>query len=321
MTILVVGDANADINAAIERFPAEGDDSLVTALAWSSGGSAANVAAALGRLGLPVRLLARVGSDPAATVALRAARAAGADLSAIQIDPLRATGLCYAAVSPDGNRTFFSFRGANAAMAQPPAGLLAGLGWLHISAYALIEGTQRASCLALIDMARARALPISLDLCMPALRAGRSEIVALLPQLAVLFGNELELAELCPGLSQDGAAGQLLRHGVPLAVIKLGPRGCLVAEPAGLQHVPAFTVAALDTSGCGDAFVAGFLLARLSGAPLAQCATLANALGALTATRPGAADALPTRDELRALLLARPGATAAAALLSDHPAN
>jgi ribokinase len=85
--------------------------------------------------------------------------------------------------------------------------------------------------------------------------------------------------------------------------------------------VPAFTVAALDTSGCGDAFVAGFLLARLSGAPLAQCATLANALGALTATRPGAADALPTRDELRALLLARPGATAAAALLSDHPAN
>src|SRR4029078_3504779 len=77
------------------------------------GGGAANVGAALALLGAPVRLLARVGRDPAAEIALRVARAAGADLRAVQVDTALATGLCFAAVSPGGERTFFSYRGAN----------------------------------------------------------------------------------------------------------------------------------------------------------------------------------------------------------------
>ena len=94
MTILVLGDANADLSAALVRFPAEGDDSQITALGWGSGGGATNVAAALALLGEQARLLARVGRDPAAEIALRVARAAGADLAAVQIDAALATGLC-----------------------------------------------------------------------------------------------------------------------------------------------------------------------------------------------------------------------------------
>src|SRR5262245_19678257 len=115
MTILVVGDANADLSATVDRFPHEGDDAVVAALSWGSGGSAANVAAALALLGAAARLLTRVGRDPAAEVALRVARDAGVDLGAVQRDPTLATGLCFAAISPRGERTFFSFRGANMA--------------------------------------------------------------------------------------------------------------------------------------------------------------------------------------------------------------
>ena len=86
MTVLIVGDANADLSAALSRFPHEGDDALIGALGWGSGGSAANVAAALALLGTRARLLARVGCDPAAEVALRAARDAGVDLAAVQRD-------------------------------------------------------------------------------------------------------------------------------------------------------------------------------------------------------------------------------------------
>ncbi len=302
MTILVVGDANTDLSAALVRFPAEGDDTQISALEWGSGGSAANVAAALGRLGAPACLFARVGTDPAATVALRAARDAGVDLGAIQTDPTIATGLCYAAVSPGGDRTFFSFRGANVALAPAPAALLGQARWLHVAAHALLEGQQRATTRALIDAALARDLPVSLDLCLPTLRAWRAEVEALLPNLALLFANELELAELCPGLAPDAAADRLVRGGLPLAAIKLGARGCLLAAPGTHQRVPAFDVAALDTNGCGDAFVAGFLHAHLRGASLDRCATLANALGALTATRYGAAEALPERGALLAFL-------------------
>jgi len=315
MTILVVGDANADLSAALIRFPTEGDDTQITALEWGSGGAAANVAAALGRLGTPARLLARVGSDPAAEIALRVARAAGADLSMIQIDETLATGLCFAAVSPGGDRTFFSFRGANMALEPIGADQFAGIGWLHISAHALLEARQRATTQALIEDAAARNIPISLDLCLPTLRAWRTEILALLPRLRILFANEIELAELCPGVEQEVAADQLIVSGLALTAIKLGPRGALIVGPGLLGRMPAFGVAAVDTNGCGDAFVAGFLAAHLRGAGLKQCCTLGNAIGALTATRYGAAEALPTRHEMHTFLRQQPGCGEVAGLL------
>ncbi|MBK9715910.1 MAG: SUMF1/EgtB/PvdO family nonheme iron enzyme [Kouleothrix sp.] len=321
MTILVVGDANADLSAALARFPTEGDDAAIASLGWGSGGSAANVAAALALLGERASLLARVGRDPAADVALRVARAAGADLSALQIDHALASGLCFAAVSPGGERTFFSYRGANVALEPPeqPA-LLDGARWLHVAGHALLEGRQRATTLALIEAAAARDLPISLDLCLPTLRAWRAETQALLPRLRILFANELELAELCPGRAQGDAAADLLGHGVGLAAIKLGPHGCLIAGPGLAYRAPAFAVEALDTNGCGDAFVAGFLYAHLRGEPPEVCAALGNALGGLAATRYGAAEALPDRARLRDFLAEREQPRLAALLGEAPPA-
>jgi sugar/nucleoside kinase (ribokinase family) len=331
MTILVLGDANADLSASLTRFPAEGDDSQIAALGWGSGGGAANVGAALALLGAPARLLARVGSDPAAEIALRVARAAGADLAAVQIDAALATGLCFAAVSPGGERTFFSYRGANVSFEFGPeqAGQLDGARWLHISGYALLEGHQRAATLALIDAAGARDIPISLDVCLPQLRAWRDQTLALLPRLSILFTNEPELAVLTakrtkreyvtelPDNIDDLAIAPLLQQGVGTVAVKLGPRGCLIASADTQHYAPAFAVAAIDTNGCGDAFVAGYLFAHLRGVAVEHCATLANAIGALKATRLGAAEALPTRATLRRFLEEHQRSTTTARLLEE----
>ncbi|GAB4210156.1 MAG: carbohydrate kinase family protein [Roseiflexaceae bacterium] len=283
-------------------FPREGDDVLVDELGWSSGGAGANVAAALALLGAPARLLARVGHDPAAALALAAAGAAGADLGAVQRDPNLATGVCFAAISPSGERTFFSFRGANAALDLPEPAALEGARWLHLCGHALIEGRQRTTALALLDQAQRRGLPVSLDLCLPLLRAHRSTLADLLPKLRLLFANQDELAALCPGLPQEQALDELLAHGPAIVVLKLGPTGSVLAEGRSRLRTPGFAVAAIDTNGCGDAFAAGFLAALLRGAPLDECATVANAVGALTATKHGAADALPSAAQVRALL-------------------
>jgi ribokinase len=321
MTILVVGDANADLSAALSRFPHEGDDAPVGALGWSSGGSAANVAAALALLGVRARLLACVGRDPAAEVALRVARDAGADLSAVQCDATLATGLCFAAISPGGERTFFSFRGANTALTLGPGdeALLNEAEWLHISGHALLDGPQRDA----VEWLRGAAadhderIPVSLDLCLPLLRAPRTQVLELLPRVDVLFANELELAALFPSLTQAAALAELERSSVAVAAIKLGPRGCVVVG-GGQQHaVSAFSVEAIDTNGCGDAFVAGFLHAHLRGASPASCAALANAMGALAATRPGAAEALPDRMRLRAFLVQHSAPGALSQLLDE----
>jgi sugar/nucleoside kinase (ribokinase family) len=321
MTTLIVGDANADLSAALSRFPSEGDDAPIAGLGWGSGGSAANTAAALALLGEPARLLARVGHDPAAEIALGAARAAGADLAAIQRDGGLATGLCFAAVSPGGERTFFSYRGANVALEQPPAEVWAGVRWLHVAGHALLEGSQRETTLALLAAAADRDIPASLDLCLPSLRAWPAATLEILPGLKILFANEKELGLLLPSLPEpltaEGALAQadrLARLGAPVVVAKLGPRGCVVAAGQQCCAAPAFAVDAVDTNGCGDAFVAGFLFAYLRGQSLDRCAMLGNALGGLASTRAGAAEALPARDTLRAFLAER-GQRDAAALL------
>jgi ribokinase len=302
--ILIIGDANADLSAALDRFPREGDDSLVGALDWSSGGSAANVAVGLALLEAPVRLLARVGRDPAADIALWAARAAGVELDIVQRDEVLATGLCFVGISPGGERTLFSYRGANVGLQLLPevADAIERAGWLHIAGHALLEGRQRETTLALIDQAHRRGIPLSLDLCLPLLRAWGHDLLDLLPRLAILFANELELAALFPGLAPDAALTQAVAGAVGLVALKLGPRGCLVVGPALWHAAPAFPITAVDTNGCGDAFVAGFLHARLRGDAPDACALQANAMGALTATRVGAATALPDQNDLRAFL-------------------
>jgi sugar/nucleoside kinase (ribokinase family) len=331
MTILVLGDANADLSARMQRFPAEGDDAAITALGWASGGAGVNVATALAVLAEPVRLLACVGADPAAEVALRGPRRAGVDLGSVQVATAHPTGLCFAAVSPGGERTFFSFRGANSALALAnPAAVLEGVRWLHLCGHALLEGPQRGAALALLEGATARGVPASLDLCLPLIHARRVELAGLLACLHTLFVNELELAALGSGVfatqSTEDTEGlfegyrQHLQGGVSSSkvlscepsvssvassvrrVVKLGARGCRIEHADGAFDVPGFAVDAVDTTGCGDAFAAAYIRACLAGATPVECARFGNALGALVATRAGAAEALPTRAELRAFL-------------------
>lgn len=302
MTILVVGDANADLSGTLDRYPAEGDDSVLSALAWGSGGAAVNVATALALLGERVRLLARVGCDPAAAVAVRAAEAAGVDLSMVQHDAQHATGLCFAAISAHGERTFFSFRGANAAFDYAPApATFADVRWLHICGHALLEDPQRAAALALLHAARQQHVPVSLDLCLPLVRARRAETLNLLPYVHVLFANAPESMLLCAAPSAEHALEQLAGR-VATVVIKCGARGCLAATSAARWEIVGLPVDALDTTGCGDAFVAGLLHAHHGGAPLAEAAQFANTIGALAATRPGSADAMPQPATVRAFL-------------------
>lgn len=294
MTFLIIGDANADIVASVTRFPAEGDDLPIAALVWASGGSAANVAVGLALLGAPARLLARVGVDPAGHVALAAATAAHVDLAHIQHDRATATGTCFAVISPAGERTFFSFRGANIDLAAPSDTAFASVRWLHVGGHALLAGAQRATTLQVIAAAQAHGLPISLDLCLPLVQHDSALIHMLLPQIALLFGNEPEIAAL--------GNFERAQHGI--VVVKRGADGCAVTVKGQTQHVDAYPAQVVDTNGCGDAFIAVFLWAMSHGCAPQHCAQLANAAGARAAEHVGAATGLPDQAALAAFVRA-----------------
>lgn len=315
--LIVVGDAFVDLSARVPVFPAEGTDAQADRFLWSSGGSASNVAVVLAMLGSRVRLLARVGDDPAAAIALRAASRAGVDLSLVQRDAEEATGLCFVVVSPGGERTFFSARGANRNLALPAEAdaLLAGCGALHLSGYSLLGGTHRETALALVDAATAAGVAVSLDLCLPLVETRREELLSLVPRLSIVFGNALEVAALAGEDPSGSPAPALVTLGVPVVVVKAGGEGCLVVGSGGSVAVAGYAVEAVDTTGCGDAFVAGFLHARSRGAALPMCGALGNALGALAATEPGSGDALPALDRVRTFVARTAEAAELAALL------
>lgn len=313
MVCLVVGDANADLSASLEFFPTEGDDAPITALGFSSGGTAANVAVAHARLGGCTRLLARVGSDPAADVAVRAAREANVDLSFLQRDPHRATGLCFAAVSPNGERTFFSYRGANIDLELPSSDdVFRDVHWLHVSGHALLEGKQRQTTGALLDEARRRHITTSIDLCLPLLRKHPHNIIPLAASCSVMFANGRELGLLATslGLAENTAdiveatLSALIDAGTGIVVAKLGAKGSRVGRGSSRIDAPPFPVTAVDTTGAGDAFVAAFLYVLQRGGTSSVAARIGNVVGALVASRSGAGEACPTHGEVNAALAA-----------------
>jgi ribokinase len=99
------------------------------------------------------------------------------------------------------------------------------------------------------------------------------------------------------------AAGRVLvQRGVSTVVVTLGAAGAVAVHAGGALRTPAFPVAAIDTVGAGDAFSGGLAACLAAGAPLEDALLVASAAAALTCTRRGAVDAMPTRDEVLALM-------------------
>jgi len=298
--ILVLGDINLDLVWGLPRFPHEGDDCPADSLTSAPGGTGLNAATTIAALGGRVRLIGRVGCDPASALVLSFAKEREIDCSLVQKDPELPTGLCSVAVHPSGQRTFFSHRGANPQLALTAALLDAvrEASLLLLGGHALLTGPQRATALQLCATAVAAQVPVALDLALPTVRECPETLARLLPDLWLLTCNRDELAAWRPGQDAAHALRELVRQGVGQVALKLGADGCLVGRHAELLHQPPPPVAVVDTTGCGDAFAAAFAWALRRGATLAAAAALANTLGALTATAWGGAAAVPTRARL-----------------------
>lgn len=302
--VVVIGDLNVDLSFTVPFYPGEGDDVPAEDLRWQGGGAALNVAVAFTRLGAVVRLVARVGTDPASAIALDTVRRFGIDLRYVQRDADMPTGLCSVVVTPGGQRTLVCYRGANVYCdpALIDATLLDHCALLFVCGHALLEGPQRAAAIRAIDIARAQGVPVAVDLCLPVIRSARWLILSLLPHLWLLTLNEDELRALTPGAGIHAAIDEFIDVGVGCVAVKRGPQGCSVGEGVTRLSVLPPAVTVVDTNGCGDAFAAGFAWALLRGADLSGSAVVGNLMGALTATRYGAAEAIPSRAELEARL-------------------
>jgi ribokinase len=278
VTVVVLGDVMADVVAVVARPLARGSDTPAR-VRFGGGGQGANTAAWLGALGAPVALVGRVGDDVAGRAAVAALRALGVDVRAVTVDAARPTGCCVVVVEPDGERTMLPDPGANDAPAELPDGLPAAGDHLHVAGYALLRAGSSPGARAALDAARAVGATTSLDPSSAAL-LDRGSFAGL--RFDLVRANRDELRALTGGDDPRGLLGLASE-----VVVTLGADGAVWTDGAREERVPAEPAEVVDTTGAGDAFVAGLLAARTPGAdPRAALAAGCRA-GALAVARLG----------------------------------
>jgi ribokinase len=302
--VVTLGDINIDVIAHIPGYPQKGGEGLAEQGHIYCGGSAANTAIVLGRFGVDVGIIGRVGEDVLAPLALAALAEAGVDGCCIQRDPQTITGIILVAVTPDGERTMFGCRGAN--VRTDPALLdedyIVQASLFHLSGYSLLASPQRDAALRALEVAHEAGLTVTADLGLEAVMRVTDRVKAILPEVDILFPNQAEAEYLTGRRDIRGAIEALLDYGVGMVALKLGKRGCAVGSVEGMFTVPGFAVPTVDTTGAGDSFDAGIILGSLEGWGWRESALLADVLGALTATVEGAGTSLAEREGVRAFL-------------------
>lgn len=297
-TVVVIGSINVDLFAHVRSHPVPGETVLGTGGERAPGGKGANQALAARLQGASVNLVGAVGDDSDASVALGLLRTAGVGLSGIITLPDQPTGLAIITVSDAGENTIVVISGANGAI--PPEHALRAVEDLHHTDRVLMQGELPSDLTArTIRAAHARGLHVAVNL------APYAELPDDVLRLAdPLVVNELEASAVARQLGLDtrteaATAQGLLDHGIPSIVMTLGSRGCLVGDTTGVTPLPAVEVAAIDTTGAGDAFT-GALLARLAaGDHLVAAARHSSRVGAYAVQHRGAQPSYPAlEDEL-----------------------
>ncbi len=305
--IAALGLCSWDQFIVTETYPGPGEYAIVRQQFEQSGGTTGNACAAMARLGVPVMFVTAVGDDPHGAALLGDLGHEGCDVSRaiIRTDESSDTGIIVVSGSPaHRDRTIFWIQGA-----KPQHGD-------HLPVDEMLDHPW-----VLLDINDARLRSFFLDL--PAHQSPRTKLFGTMTYLVemnpadgwhhalrhdVIAGNVRELLTLTGEPTLDAAFARAQRDLVANACNRMfvshGSNGAYLIQPAGIEHLGAFPVDVVDTTGAGDAFAAGCLWGLLDRAPNAEIMRRANALGALACRGLGARSALPTRDEALAFIAA-----------------
>jgi sugar/nucleoside kinase (ribokinase family) len=285
--IVVIGDIAVDIVSYLAVPLARGSDAAAT-VRLMPGGSGANVAVWLARLGQPVTFIGRVGDDFFGRW-LRDDLAAEGVQPALITDRARGTGVIQVLVEPGSERTMIPDRGANAYWEADEIAerLIAQANLLHVVGYVLLDAQSRRGALHAMALARRHGVPISLDPSShaPLLALGVEGFWPLIGGVTILLPNRREAEALTEAGQPEEALARLAERAAIVA-IKLDRDGCLVGDGRCSWRVPAPPTAVANATGAGDAFNAAFLARWLAGDDLAAASRAGVALGSFAVSLP-----------------------------------
>jgi sugar/nucleoside kinase (ribokinase family) len=285
MNVMTLGVHVVDVLVRpVEEIPAGQGGQLVEQIRITPAGPAGGTAVTLAKLGANVRSAGAIGDDALGDVMLDLLRRFGVDASLLVRRDAVQTSASVLPIRPDGSRPAFHVIGANATYtsADAPLDAISGCAYLHLGAPEFMGGEEAAKILA---FARARGVVTSADILAPGEQAAAilDWIAPAFPHLDYLLPNDEQVLALTGARDLVAGCRALLDRGVGCVAATCGAEGAVVVDSEGEARVPAFAVDVVDTTGCGDAFSAGFLRGLSLGRTRGDAAVLGCAAAGLVA--------------------------------------
>ena len=299
--VIVIGSANTDLTVKTGRLPHPGETVFGDEFLVSYGGKGANQALAALNAGASVTLLARIGTDTYGNRLYDHLVQSGLPSEGLLRDSSHPAGLALIALDKEGNNQIIVIPGSNSRLAVDD---------LHSFEPVLRRGsvllTQLESPFPVVEhglrLARNHGMTTILD---PApARSLSEEIYALVD---ILTPNEVEAGSLSGVIVKDPsdaekAALALHSRGCTAVIVTMGAQGALLSYAGGVTYVPAFKVSSIDTVAAGDAFNGALAAVLAEGRVVSEAVRFAMAAAALSTTKRGAQESLPTRKDIERLL-------------------
>ncbi len=293
LDVLGVGQNTIDHLCVVDRFPAPGDKQRLVGFEVQPGGQVATALVALGRWGARTAYAGVFGDDGAGAAARAALEHDGVEVVTARVRAGEAHPLSVILVdAASGERTVLWHRPAH--LALKPADL--PMGAIDRTRLLYVDGLEGPAALAAATRARAGGVPVVADI-----DTAVAETEELLRLVDVLFVSWPFARSYTGAADPDAALDRLARSGGAVVGVTLGAEGAVVRVGGVRVVAPAHRIAAIDTTGAGDLFHAGFMWGMLTGMEVEPALGLASAAAALECTALGGRRAIPSLAATRAL--------------------
>ena len=278
LDVVGLGTCNADFIMKVPRFVEADDEVDVEELLPSIGGSAANFAVGIARQGLNAGIMARMGKDHFGRLAVQKFRDEGVDTERL-LHINEKTGMAFIAVDDHGERAMYTFMGANAKFYLEKK----DIEYIKSSKILHITGMYKE----VVEEASKHANFLSLNPGTLLSYYGLKTLDKIIKKANIIFLNKKEV-KILTGLNFNEGAQVLVDMGVPIVVVTCGKSGATVYNENNVITFPTAVVEALDTTGAGDAFAAGFIASFVKGKNLEDCLKMGNITASQCVGRLGA---------------------------------
>jgi len=266
----------------VEAIPEGQGGQLVDEIRITAAGSAGGAALVLARLGAEVQSAGAIGTDPAGDMLLALLEGDGVDTSLLLRRDDVQTSASVLPIRPNGDRPAFHVVGANATYGpdDAPYDEIAAADNLHLGGPEFMGGEAAAK---ILRHAREQGTTTSADVLAPGDPGLLEWLGDALPELDYLLPNDEQVLGFTGTDDLEQGCRALVERGVGCVAATCGADGVLIVDADGAERVPAFDIEVVDTTGCGDAFSAGFLRGLALGSDRRDAAVLGCAAAALVA--------------------------------------